>query len=218
MEHRTLTRPGVSMQAKNLEEAPFRSRSQIFLSTKKLEKNELQLPSVGACPGVSRDGCLVSIVAYRTNRGWDDKGYYIHGIVWIMQQRISIIRPFIKALHDRSSQITKSTTRTSAARKLTDSASKQAVDLEAHAVAFSKRYYSMDAPINRWPSTYPDAAQYIQCSVPVKSRVWRACVCGKRHSSPMASDELSYSVISPFVPDISQTELSVQQQPDVLSL
>ncbi|KAJ0127777.1 Uncharacterized protein HZ326_29122 [Fusarium oxysporum f. sp. albedinis] len=41
---------------------------------------------------------------------------------------------------------------------------------------------------------------------------------GKRHSSPMASDELSYSVISPFVPDISQTELSVQQQPDVLSL
>ncbi|KAK2132912.1 hypothetical protein NOF04DRAFT_1272242 [Fusarium oxysporum II5] len=205
MEQRRLQ--GVSMQAKNLEEAPFRSRSQIFLSTKKLEKNELQLPLVGACPGVSRDGCLVSIVAYRTNRGWDDKGYYIHGIVWIMQ-----------ALHDRSSQITKSTTRTSAARKLTDSASKQAVDLEAHAVAFSKRYYSMDAPINGWPSTYPDAAQYIQCSVPVKSRVWRACVCGKRHSSPMASDELSYSVISPFVPDISQTELSVQQQPDVLSL
>jgi hypothetical protein len=34
----------------------------------------------------------------------------------------------------------------------------------------------------------------------------------------MASDELPYSVISPFVPDISQTELSVQQQPDVLSL
>lgn len=39
----------------------------------------------------------------------------------------------------------------------------------------------------------------------------------KRHSSPMASDELSYYVISPFVPDISQTELSVQKQPDVLS-
>ncbi|KAI3588379.1 hypothetical protein IWW34DRAFT_826310 [Fusarium oxysporum f. sp. albedinis] len=199
MEHRTLTRPGVSMQAKNLEEAPFRSRSQIFLSTKKLEKNELQLPLVGACPGVSRDGCLVSIVAYHTNRGWDDKGYYIHGIVWIMQLAAGWLAFGVL-------------------RKLTDSASKQAVDLEAHAVAFSKRCYSMDAPINGWPSTYPDAAQYIQCSVSVKSRVWRACVCGKRHSSPMASDELSYSVISPFVPDISQTELSVQQQPDVLSL
>lgn len=33
----------------------------------------------------------------------------------------------------------------------------------------------------------------------------------------MASDELSYSVISPFVPDIGQTELSAQQQPNVLS-
>ncbi|EXL53240.1 hypothetical protein FOCG_06601 [Fusarium oxysporum f. sp. radicis-lycopersici 26381] len=53
------------MQAKNLEEAPFRSRSQIFLSTKKLEKNELQLPLVGACPGVSRDGCLVRYVSSR---------------------------------------------------------------------------------------------------------------------------------------------------------
>jgi hypothetical protein len=39
------------------------SRSQIFLFTKELEKNELQLPLVGTCPGVSRDGCLALVGA-----------------------------------------------------------------------------------------------------------------------------------------------------------
>lgn len=44
------------------------SRSQIFLSTKKLEKNDLQLPLVGACPGVSRDGCLALVGGCHTVR------------------------------------------------------------------------------------------------------------------------------------------------------